>query len=100
MPVTVQVENEKGERQGELWMHPDSNRILQLATDDGCCLRFIDPYGSTVFNQVQIPALIQELRAIEPRLTEPAMRLVLRGLLALAESVRDQVHTYIRFIGD
>ena len=26
-----------------------------------CCLRFIDPYGTTMFNQLQMPMLIREL---------------------------------------
>src|SRR4051812_29780387 len=38
--------------------------ILDLAPSDSACTRFIDPYGDSVFNQLQLPVLIAELRAM------------------------------------
>jgi hypothetical protein len=100
MALTVQIEGEGGEREGELWMHPAGTGLLAVGSSHGSCLRFIDPYGNTLFNQLQIPELLSELRALDNRLTDPELRLALRGLIPVVERAVDQVHTYVRFIGD
>jgi hypothetical protein len=66
------------------------------------CLQFIDPYGDTTFNQLQIPVLISELKSLlrtehcqkHQKLQE------FEGLISFIEKARDQVHTYIKFYGD
>jgi hypothetical protein len=51
------------------------NVLLSLANLDATvCLKFIDPYGDTVFNGLQIPVLLLELEAIAPLLTETSLR--------------------------
>ena len=39
----------------------------------GSCLRFIDPYGETVFNRAQIGELRKELTELQPRITDAAL---------------------------
>jgi hypothetical protein len=39
------------------------------------CLRFIDPYGDTVFNSAQMRELAKELKALRSRITDKALRL-------------------------
>ena len=54
-----------------------------LALEKTTCLRFIDPYGNTVFNHLQIPDLVRELQA--------AQRLVLSAQFAgLCEDHREK----------
>ena len=63
------------------------------------CLRFIDPYGNTTFNQVQIPVLVAELEAV----ASAHSGVVAESAATLARWLRqkqDQVHTYIKIIGD
>jgi hypothetical protein len=81
-------------------LNPESSRLLTPRSPRSVCLRFIDPYGDTVFNQLQVPQLIIELRALERELTDPKLRLALAGLLSFVENAVDKVHTYVRFIGD
>jgi hypothetical protein len=51
------------------------NLPLSLASLDATvCLKFIDPYGDTVFNALQIPVLLLELEAIAPLVTETSLR--------------------------
>lgn len=38
------------------------------------CLGFIDPYGNTIFNQLQIPVLIDEFKAALPEITTKRLR--------------------------
>jgi hypothetical protein len=64
------------------------------------CLRFILPWSDAVFNQAQIPELLHELRgeATESRDTE--VRAHLEKVIQLVERAVNQMHTYIKFIGD
>ena len=64
------------------------------------CLRFLDPYGDTTFNQLQLPLLVAELTEALRTQTDPARRMHLAMVLELASKARGQVHTYLRFIGD
>ena len=64
MGIDVKVESPYG-ADGEVL--GDAGALVSLflgVTDlDGTkCLQFIDPYGDTLFNQIQIPVLIEELR--------------------------------------
>ena len=64
------------------------------------CLRFVDPWGDTVFNQSQLSVLLAELRIelADPGNSEHAGHLL--QVVRLVEGAQDQVHTYIKFIGD
>ena len=69
---------------------------------DTVCLRFIDPWGDTTFNRLQIPVLISELESLlEADYCQTHERVrEFAGLVAFVEKARDQVHTYIKFYGD
>jgi hypothetical protein len=65
--------------------HNRVNWLLRLAILDSTrCLQFIDPYGETVFNRVQIPVLQSECSALASRLTEPNLQDVKRVYLERA----------------
>lgn len=64
------------------------------------CLQFIDPWGDTLFNQGQIPYLIEELRREVENTQEPEVKAHLEKVVCLIESAVDSMHTYIRFVGD
>jgi hypothetical protein len=65
MGVDAQVQAEDGspiERLGD----PRGNLakfLVMVDADSTACLRFIDPYGDTVFNSLQIPVLEVEVKA-------------------------------------
>ena len=63
------------------------------------CLRFIDPYGHTTFNQRQIPILINELEAISPRVTDYDMQIHLLRVLELAGRSKGEKRTILKFTG-
>jgi hypothetical protein len=64
------------------------------------CLRFIDPYGDTVFNQAQLTELLAELESRRPAITDLRLRRSLDQLLAFLRPCAGQVHTYIKILGD
>jgi len=65
-----------------------------------CCLRFIDEYGDTTFNQSQLSVLIEELESILPKSKDAAARQSLELLITFVRNAQDKIHTYIKFIGD
>jgi len=60
----------------------------------------IDSYGNTVFNTVQIRWFLSEWREVlEKAQTEEEKALVAR-IESMARRVQDEVHLYLKFIGD
>jgi len=128
MGCNLCLESEHGHCEAEL---PDPRGyvhfIVDLAGDAGTvCLKFIDPYGNTVFNRLQMPVLISELYAVRPQVTEPAISALLQTrfgptwqrdaadrrlsaplilehldqILGLANRCKNCIHMYIKLYGD
>lgn len=101
MGITIQLEDERGNREGELLLDTFLFHAIPPTTDTSyVCLRFIDPYGDTIFNRLQIPVLIKELNRIAGTAKTKEDKQFLKELLKLAEQCRDEPHLYLRFIGD
>lgn len=100
MPISVQIEDERGLPEGEPWWHPRSTAAIVADRPGTCCLRFIDPYGNTTFNQAQLPVLLEELRALQSAHSDIELASVVGEACSYMEAALDQVHTYVRFIGD
>jgi hypothetical protein len=64
------------------------------------CLRFLDPYGDTMFNQVQLPVLAEELELVASKAKDKDVRAHLLEVAGLARRAMKQVHTYLWFSGD
>ena len=88
--ISVRIEDENGQPAGEL-LDPRNHlgRLLSLPEcADTVCLRFIDPYGDTVFNQLQLPCLIADLEAVRSKVTDHAIRRASEEALQAARSAR------------
>jgi hypothetical protein len=64
------------------------------------CMRFVDPYGDTVFNQLQLEQLIEDLQLLEISTSNDSDQTAIRELLRLVQQCSDRPHIYLRFIGD
>jgi hypothetical protein len=102
MGVDARWENEQGAALETL--DDPHNLVAQLLPDYGDaafpCLRFVDLYGDTVFNQLQIPLLLDELHSLGERSLAPPVHAHLVALTELVQKAAGEVHTYIRFYGD
>lgn len=101
MGINVEWRRESGE---ELARVDDPGMVLShlgeaLDTSGTTCLRFIDPYGDTIFNQAQLPILVEELEWAASSVRDPQLRSYLLVVRDLAARARD-VHTYLWFVGD
>jgi hypothetical protein len=62
--IDVQRQDESGNELAR-YMDPGVvSELLAIADTDGRCLAFIDPYGDTTFNQLQLPVLLAELASL------------------------------------
>ena len=102
MGIDALVETENGAQINQL---PDPEDLLERLlpesdNESSICLRFIDPYGDTTFNQGQIPILIKELKSAVQNTNDNLAKNHGKKLIALIENIENKVHTYIKFYGD
>ncbi len=87
MPIEVYLQDERGKTLATLdspsWLTQWMLRCGNLAST--ACLRFIDPYGNTVFNRAQIHELIGELNALETDLSDEMVERAYAAWLARCE---------------
>lgn len=76
-----------------------SRLVLEAGTGNSHFVGYIDPYGDTIFNRLQMPQLIEELNIAANR-TAPVVAQHIREVLRLAVKCRDAVHLYLKFCGD
>jgi len=102
MGIDVRIQDERGGLVREL-LDPRSllPRLLpQVNGNRSACVRFIDPYGDTYFNQLQVPVLLAELKAVVSTCADKEAKAHGEAVIALVESANESMHTYVRFIGD
>lgn len=73
--------------------------VLEQAPATSACVRFIDPYGDTLFNQFQLPILVEELEAILLHVHHEETRKALRAAITFVEESRG-LGVFVRCIGD
>ena len=77
------------------------HRLLPRIDDDSRpMLSSIDLYGDTVFNALQMKRFLAEWDDIMQRARSPEERMLTAAVKKLAERCRDEVHLYLKFIGD
>jgi hypothetical protein len=95
----VRRESETGEPLAHFDPAGIDQRIVTEAPGTSSCLRFIDPYGDLVINQLQLPVLIAELEDMSRRTTDLEFQKHIARLIGFLDESRD-AHVYVRFIGD
>lgn len=103
MGIDLQWLNERGEKLAELGdRHFLVTKFLPNSEDQNFpCLRFVDPAGNTVFNQIQVQQLILELEGLaRQRKFRSAVQEHLQAVLEFARQAAGKTHTYIKFAGD
>ena len=101
MNLTVILEDEDGKA---IKPEIDSSVFCKYLPDyiesGSSCLRFIDPYGDTTFNRLQVPTLLKELTELEKEILPEECKLFINELKRLCQECLSEVHTYIKFYGD
>ncbi|MGE3527195.1 MAG: hypothetical protein AB7I33_14845 [Gemmatimonadales bacterium] len=63
-------------------------------------LRYVDPYGDTIFNRLQMSPFLLEWGALARRTSSAEAQAILRTVRRLAETCAEEVHCFLRFVGD
>lgn len=75
------------------------NRLIinsNVNLDNYKLLQYLDPYGDTIFNRNQINDLITDLKKLDKLIINS----IIRQVIELAETCKNEVHTYLCFNGD
>ena len=98
--MNIHLEDERGNR---LQREFDSRNLLLHAVRDAGqesrLLKYVDPYGVTLFNGVQVDDLIWDLDDLAGGARDQAALAVLSRVRAFTNEVKMHHHLYIRFVG-
>jgi hypothetical protein len=102
MGIDVRVETESGEVQDEVLDDHNLTEKLLPDREDGTspCLRFVDPFGDTLFNQIQIPFVVKELEKRLLGSAKPEVKAHCQAILKAVTATVGEEHTYVRFSGE
>lgn len=102
MGITVILEDERGNRLESIIDPPNLfSRLLPGPHDTSfLMLRFIDPYGDTVFNRLQMDTFIQEWDRIARHAQTEEEGSFLSRVRELAVRCQNEIHEYLKFYGD
>ncbi|WP_432979935.1 hypothetical protein [Dactylosporangium sp. CA-233914] len=99
MGISARLTNYHGATVDTVTGH-DINELVEAARERSYpMLGYIDAYGDTQFNVVQMQLLIPELESLESAGPE-AVRATATALLELARKVPRRPHQYLLFLGD
>lgn len=102
MGMAIQLADQHGKVLEEI---PDLESLLARlfpSWDDGSfhCLRYIDPWGDTIFNHLQMDELISELRRIRAKTSVEAERAFVDAIESMAARCKEGENLYLKFLGD
>jgi len=102
MGMAIQLEDRQGKALEEI---PDLESLLARlfpSWEDEAfhCLRYIDPWGNTIFNHLQMDEVISELQRIRARTSVEAERAFLDAIEGMATRCKEGEHLYLKFVGD
>lgn len=102
MGLNIVVESEDGEVLEQV-MDPKNilHRSFSRASEEqSTIIRYIDWYGETVFNRLQMEPFLQEWRHLLQTSLSNEERVLLETIERFAATVENDVHLYLRFSGD
>jgi hypothetical protein len=102
MSLRIRLEGERGEQYDTISdTHHLFWRLMQeSAVKDTSCLRFIDPYGNTVFNRLQMPQLLKELADLHDFVNGTEQVEFLSKVEEFVQRCAREPHLYIKIYGD
>jgi hypothetical protein len=102
MPLrTVELRSEQGEVLDRVFDEGAIARLKESIDDErSVCLRFIDPYGDTVFNPAQAAVLSAELNAAMGPVVDREDHARLVAVTGIADRCAASLHVLLWFIGD
>jgi len=98
MGWTITLEDEEGQAIQTLSKEFYYDELEQIKLDEFILLKYVDFYGDTTFNSLQLDDLITDLQKLKTILVIQID--TVEQIIELARQSKDRVHTYIKFYGD
>lgn len=99
--LTIELRTARGEVLQQVFDEGAIARVRPPLDDSSsACLRFIDPYGDTVFNPLQAAVLSEELNEAMRRRGKAEDHKHLSQVIEIADRCAAGVHVHLLFIGD
>ena len=102
MGVRIVYQDETGKELDKVIDPTDLMRKIIPDLDDSSsyCLRYIDLYGDTTFNRLQIDQLKKEFESVLDKTQDEEIKSFIKRILVLIDKSKENIHTYIKFWGD
>lgn len=102
MSLVVHLRSGRGEVVADVVPPVGAGGFVAAAADrdEYPLLRWVDPYGDTVFSQLQMRGLVPELERLERDTNADELEDVIRAVLGLAERCATLPHHQLVFVGD
>jgi hypothetical protein len=101
MGLNIELQTESGEMIETVVDYKNVlHRLLPPYGTASCVLSGIDWYGNTVFNRLQVKQFLDEWEELFRKTSDMEEHLLLDGIKRLALRCQDDVHLYLKFIGD
>lgn len=102
MGLSIVLQDERGARvDGVLDPTNVLHRLLPTAGDTSSrCLRYVDWYGDTVFNRLQMGDVLDELQTLFRNARAGEEKELLGRIIDLANKCKREPHLYVKFSGD
>ncbi len=103
MSFTIRLETEDGEILESIEDDIENgffNNYLANDIYEFSCLKYLDIYGITVFNNLQMDDLKKDLEKIFIFNQREEGVLFCKAILKLIDRCKNEVHTYLKFYGD
>jgi hypothetical protein len=103
MGIEVVLQDERHNDISEMVHDPDevlAASLPDMADGSYSCLRFIDPYGDTIFNPMQAAVMIDEWDRLKRSFSERSAVPLWADIRKLIVRCSEEPHTYLRFVGD
>ena len=97
--IAVVLQDENGNMLSEQVVVP-TNLVSRIGDTRFMCLRFVDPYGDTILNRLQLAPLLEDLRVLRGCSQSDQYEGTFQQIDGLIQLCQAEPHTYIRFIGD
>jgi len=96
MSLVVKLEDDLGERSEWVILH---GVIPDYTQADFPTLRYIDPFGKTVFNHLQAQAFLAEWELVKDRAKDESQQEAWKKVKEMAETCQSDRDLYLRFVG-
>ena len=99
--LTINLESEFGEVIKSIDDNGLLSKYIPEANDKNyCCVKYIDRWGNTIFNELQMDDLIKELVIVTRDCEDKEVKMLIVQIDNLLQIARKEAPAYIKFIGD